>query len=242
MVDLPITRNEWVAARMREGILSGELAPGIRLKADALAERWSVSPTPVRESLQRLAAGGLVDLEPGRGARVAQLSPKELVEIYSIRLLLEPFALRLSLERRTPEWEREVHAARDTLRAELEAGVPDLFRFEEIHRNLHETLISRCDSTWLLRLFRTLNDQSVRYRLLSIGPRGGAAEVLEEHERLIEECLAEGNADRAVECLHAHIRGTVDALMPQLGSSDDADGEEARRFADVAIRAASPTS
>jgi GntR family transcriptional regulator, carbon starvation induced regulator len=212
MVDLPITRNEWVAARLREGILSGELEPGLRLKADALAERWSVSPTPVRESLQRLAAGGLVDLEPGRGARVAGLSLKEMVEIYSIRLMLEPHALRLSLERRTPEWEAEVRTAYDALRRELEAGVPNLFRFEEIHAGLHEALISRCDSTWLLRLYRTLNDQSVRYRLLSIGPRGGPAEVLDEHERLVEQCLGGASVDAAVQTLFAHIHRTVDAV------------------------------
>jgi GntR family transcriptional regulator, carbon starvation induced regulator len=241
MVDLPITRNEWVAARLREGILSGELAPGIRLKADALAERWSVSPTPVRESLQRLAADGLVDLEPGRGAHVAELSVKEMVEIYSIRLMLEPFALRLSLERRTPEWEAGVRAAYAALRDELEAGVPDLFRFEEIHGNLHEALIARCNSPWLLRLYRTLNDQSVRYRLLSIGPRGGAAEVLDEHERLVEECLGGGSVDEAVHSLFAHIRLTVDALLPQLSASD-ADDREVLRFAHAATRAASPTS
>lgn len=131
-MDLPITRNEWVAARLREGILSGEFAPGARLKADTLAERWRVSPTPVRESFQRLAAGGLVDIDPGRGARVAQLSPKEMVEIYSIRLLLEPLALRLSLERRTPQWEREIHAAHDgSVRS---PRCPNVFRFEKIHR------------------------------------------------------------------------------------------------------------
>jgi GntR family transcriptional regulator, carbon starvation induced regulator len=212
MVDLPITRNEWVAARLREGILSGELEPGLRLKADALAQRWSVSPTPVRESLGRLAAGGLVDLEPGRGARVAGLSLKEMVEIYSIRLMLEPFALRLSLERRTPEWEADVRAAYDSLRGELEAGVPDLFRFEEIHGDLHAALIARCDSTWLMRLYRTLNDQSVRYRLLSIAPRGGPAEVLDEHERLVEACLGGGSVDDAVHTLFAHIHRTVDAV------------------------------
>jgi DNA-binding GntR family transcriptional regulator len=51
-MDLPITRNEWVAARLREGILSGDLAPSARLNADALAERWNISPTPVRESFR----------------------------------------------------------------------------------------------------------------------------------------------------------------------------------------------
>jgi DNA-binding GntR family transcriptional regulator len=159
-----------------------------------------------------------------------------MVEFYLIRLLLEPLALRLSLERRSPEWEREVRAAHDALRAELEADVPDLFRFEEIHRNLHETLISR----WLLSLYRPLIDQSVRYRPLSIGPRGGAAGVLDEHERLVEDCLAKGN-DRAVDSPYAHIRRTVDSLLPQLSSSDT-EGREARQFAHAAIRAASPTS
>lgn len=234
-MDPPITRNEWVAGRLRQSILSGELSPGDRLKVDALASEWGVSPTPVRESLQRLAADGLVDLAPGRGARVSELSLKEMIEIYSIRLLLEPFALRLSLERRTPEWEDQVTAALADLRKELEAGVPDVFRFEEIHRTFHEVLISRCNSTWLLRLYRTLNDQSLRYRLLSVGQRGGAAEVLGEHERLVSACLGE-NINVAVATLFVHIRLTVDSLLPELHPNDP-EGREARRFGDVLLAA-----
>lgn len=229
-----MTRNEWVTARLRQSILSGELAPEARLKAESLAEEWGVSPTPVRESLQRLASDGLVELAPGRGARVASLSLKEMVEIYSIRLMLEPFTLRLSLQRRTPEWEEDVKEALAQLRNELVAGSPDLYRFEEIHRAFHEALISRCNSAWLLRLHRTLSDLSVRYRLLSIGPRGGPAEVLEEHERLAASCLGD-NISLAVARLFAHIRLTVDSLLPELGRDDSDEGEEIRRFRDALI-------
>src|SRR5690606_5064419 len=66
----PLTRTEWIDRQLRAAILTNELAPGEKLVTTALAERWQVSPTPLRESLKRLAAEGLVELTPHGSARV----------------------------------------------------------------------------------------------------------------------------------------------------------------------------
>src|SRR5690349_17528608 len=79
---VPATRSEWALERLRTAILQGELAPGERLRANDLAERWDVSATPLREALQRLASDGLVAMEPQRDARVATPSVREAAEIY----------------------------------------------------------------------------------------------------------------------------------------------------------------
>jgi DNA-binding GntR family transcriptional regulator len=202
----------------------GELAPGQRLKAEELAVTWGVSPTPVREALQRLTALGLVRSIPNRGMRVADVAAGEMHEVYGIRLLLEPFALRLSLENRDDEFDDAVRQAFAPLEKQLLASHSDVFAFEQVHRTFHQALLRCCDCNWLTRIIETLRTHSVRYRLLTIGPRGGREDVLKEHRDLLVVCL-EGAVDEAVERLFDHIRLTVDSLgggeIPAQRSSGD---------------------
>lgn len=86
----PLTSAERALDTLREVILRGELPAGARLGEVELAERLGVSRTPVREALSRLAAEGLVQLVPNRGARVATWSVEELEGVFELRALLEP--------------------------------------------------------------------------------------------------------------------------------------------------------
>ena len=208
---IPPTRSDWAMARLSDGIITGALAPGQRLRAAALAEEWGLSQTPVREALQRLSGIGLVEATPNRGVRVAPVVQDEMGDVYSLRLLLEPFALRLSLERRDAAWRYELHRSFEALEATLAGNMSDLPAFERVHTQFHETLLARCDSTWLMRLSRMLSTHSARYRLLSLGPRGGPSEVLQEHRDLCQACLGD-DIDDAVERLFHHIRRTVEVV------------------------------
>src|SRR5262245_9077955 len=91
------TKKDKVVESIREAVLSGELQPGERLEQDKLAERFSVSPTPVREALRQLEAEGIVDYNPHRGVRVAEVSLSDVREIYLIRGTLEALATRLAV-------------------------------------------------------------------------------------------------------------------------------------------------
>ena len=199
--------------RLREAIITGEIGPGEKLITEDLAERWGVSPTPLRETYQRLAAEGLVELAPQRGARVAAMSHEDFRDVYATRLLLEPHALRLSLERRATDgdWGQHVRDAYQPLRAELEAGLPDVVAFEDAHSAFHRALIDRCGSPWLLRIIRLLHGHSTRYRLQSLAPRGGAEEVIHEHDELLAACI-DGDVDLATDRLRAHLQLTIDSL------------------------------
>jgi DNA-binding GntR family transcriptional regulator len=92
-----------LARRLGQAILSGQLAPGSRLREEAIAGQFSVSRTPVREALIALAASGLVDLTPNRGATVLQLTADDVAEVYLLRALLESESAALAARRSTPE-------------------------------------------------------------------------------------------------------------------------------------------
>ena len=79
-----------------------------RLSSSELAGRWSVSATPLREAVQRLAANGLVECVSQRGARVSEVSLRDVREVYGLRLMLEPMARERSLRRVDDAWRRQV--------------------------------------------------------------------------------------------------------------------------------------
>jgi len=205
------TRIDWAEHELATRILGGELAPGTKLKAQDLAEAWDVSPTPIREALQRLTATGLVEAVPNRGMRVAPIVAEELREVYGLRLLLEPFALRATLEARPPGWEVEVNRSFDELEAAFARAPADLVAFESAHAAFHKALVGRAAETWLTRFVETLRAHTTRYRLQSVSLRGGWDGVLEEHRRLRDACLGD-DVDAAVAMLFEHIRVTVDAV------------------------------
>src|SRR5689334_8813336 len=92
-----------VAERLREAIQSGHYPPGARLVERTLARQLSVSHIPIREALTRLEKEGIVVRHPRRGARVAELSPRLLDEISTLRAVLEGFVARRVQERWSPD-------------------------------------------------------------------------------------------------------------------------------------------
>jgi DNA-binding GntR family transcriptional regulator len=88
-----------VQDELREAILTGTLPPGSRLRAEPLAERLRTSRTPVREALMLLAREGLVDIEPRRGAVVRPFDAADLLDLYDVRALIEPYAARRAATR-----------------------------------------------------------------------------------------------------------------------------------------------
>jgi DNA-binding GntR family transcriptional regulator len=93
------TKADDLALALEEAIVSGEIAPGTVLRQEQLSEQFSVSRTPVREALRRLAALGLVSFVPNRGVRVRTLSRDELREAFLVRAELEGLATELATPR-----------------------------------------------------------------------------------------------------------------------------------------------
>lgn len=93
------SKQEIVVSNLRREILQGILKPGQRLTQDEIARRFGISWTPVREALRQLEVEGWVQLKNNQGAVVAPLSLQDFNDIYQFRLLIQPEAVRLSVER-----------------------------------------------------------------------------------------------------------------------------------------------
>jgi DNA-binding GntR family transcriptional regulator len=92
-----------VADKLRDQMIRGEIPEGAQLRQDAIATQYQLSRIPVREALRQLDAEGLIAIAPNRGALVPALSPDDIEELFSIRALLEPEVLNLSVLRLTEE-------------------------------------------------------------------------------------------------------------------------------------------
>ena len=95
----PGTKADELALVLEQAIVSGDIAPGTVLRQEQLSARYSVSRTPVREALRRLAALGLVSFEPNRGVRVRSLTRDELREAFLVRAELEGLATEVAVPR-----------------------------------------------------------------------------------------------------------------------------------------------
>jgi DNA-binding GntR family transcriptional regulator len=209
----PETRSDWALRRLRAAILTGEFAPGTKLRAEELAERWQVSPTPLREAFQRLGGARLVEVSPQRGVRVAEFTLEDAADLYALRLRLEPAALRQSLRRSDDDHRRAIADALDRLE-----GARSLEEGTEAHLAFHAELLSRCPSPWTRRIIDVLAEHAQRYLLLGAqrfrGGRGAAA----EHAALRDAALA-GDVERAVALLEEHLRGTLDSVRAALAAA-----------------------
>lgn len=197
--DRPQTRAEWVDARLRMAILTGQLGPGAKLHAERLATLWGVSATPLREAFQRLAGEGLVEIAPQRGARVAGLDRDKAVEYYELRLLLEPRALESSLRAADAAYLEDVRRAAAALETagDVETGFL-------AHRRFHQTLLSRCSNREMLRMCAILQDQTQRFAATSVD-----AEHTQQHHALAAAVLG-GDVEESVRLITAHLSHTAD--------------------------------
>jgi GntR family carbon starvation induced transcriptional regulator len=206
---------------IKEDILGGLFEPGEKLQLDAISARYGIGTAPVREALNRLSAEGWVERRSQRGFFVSELSISDLEELVKTRIWLETLALREAIANADQEWEDTVILAYHRLaRTErLREGTNSVSvnaDWETRHHDFHLALLSACGSSWMIQFCRTMMDQAVRYRNLSVNftiQRRGDA--LAEHEAIMTAAL-DRDADLAADILSKHYAKTLDGLKERL--------------------------
>jgi GntR family carbon starvation induced transcriptional regulator len=220
------TLTEQLEEAMRADILDGVFEPGRRLRAIEISERYGVSATPLREALQRLAAEGLVEIDPRFGAAVARISESDLRDVYEMLTVFGCMALERSIELGDTAWSAEVRArfevkvaANERLSAETGTDPERRRRLAteaaEAHWAFHHALYGACGSPWLLRFLATLHAHAERYRRLAMHSAGLRRDSRHEHEAVMNAALAR-DPEAAIMALRDHLGLTVQLLLDRM--------------------------
>lgn len=208
--------GDQVFEAVHSAIMSGELPAGHRLRIRELADELGTSVMPVREAIRRLEQVGLAEAEPYRGAVVKQLSPTELLHIYTVRRLLEEEATALGAGRLSEQDETQLHSLLGAMKADLAKGrtVDYLEHDEQLLGHVYEA----SGNPVLVDNIRTLWRRCRPYKI--VGAQGeiesGDATQLVAHQEQLLDAVRERDTQRAArittESLDAAIARIREAL------------------------------
>jgi DNA-binding GntR family transcriptional regulator len=208
-----VTSTERALAALRELILHGQFAAGARLGEVELAERLGVSRTPVREALTRLAAEGLVELAPNRGARVASWSIAELEGVFDLRSALEPRLTGLAVPRAGAD---DVAVLDELAERMLAVGLPgadqDLDALVPLNRRFHGRLVVIADQPALATALAGAIHAPIQLRNFHAYDEASLRRSLAHHVEIVAAIRA-GDPTWAQAVMTAHIHNARAVML-----------------------------
>jgi len=177
---------------LEQEIVTGTLKPGTRLDETLLATRFGVSRTPVREALARLAAAGLVEIRPRRGAIVAQITLKDLMNMFELMANLEGVCARLATRRISPDEKKALAAAQIAC-----AKLVNTERYDDYYQRnmiLHELIYKASHNDYLEKQTMDLRTRLSPHRRLQVRIPGRLQTSSDEHGALVEAILSGDDA------------------------------------------------
>jgi DNA-binding GntR family transcriptional regulator len=201
-----MTRTERAYAYTKQRVLDATYAGGDLLTEGEVAGALGISRTPVREAFLRLEGEGLLRLYPKRGALVVPVSAGEVEAVMETRTLVERFAFAKAIARGADV----VGAMRaEIARQEEYAAAGDLDGFVEADRAFHTVLVAAAGNPIVLGVDESLRDRQQRMGITALRrePRR-LGQILDEH-RALADAVADGDAERVLERLDAHLQGTL---------------------------------
>ena len=202
LVPMSQRTSEGVARILRTEIFAGRLEPGEPLPERLLAEQLGVSRTPVREALFTLQSEGLVELTPNRGATVRTITAHDIVQIYSLRGVLESYAAREAAMTRTRQdldALEDAHAKLERISSHGEAAEQALADLA-----FHTTISEATGSRLLQTIMGQVLAFTVSYRSNYAYPPERSGTAIAEH-RAILDALHVQDGDRAEQLMRQHV-------------------------------------
>ena len=188
--------------RIEDEIVSGELALGSRLDENQLAIRFGVSRTPIREALLQLAATGLIQTKPRRGAIVSAPEPHLLLAMFETMAEIEAACGRLAARRLASTDAAALQAALTGCRAAMVAEDAEAYYAENYV--FHSVVYRASHNDFLADQALSLHRRLAPYRRLQLRVRQRVPQSLAEHEAIVAAILA-GDATQAADALRSHV-------------------------------------
>ncbi len=206
------TTAEAVYRTLRHGIVYGDLAPGERLRSDALAREMLVSRTPVREALRKLEAEGLV-AHSGSRLVVRAFDEQDLTELFYLREALEGMAARLAAENATPSELTQIGELVEDMEAACKRG--DVEGFRRLAGDFHQLVYRASHNNRLLQASQSLLDHVRQIQTSTLYGEGRPLQALKEHRDLFK-AIAARDSDQAEALARQHRRKTLELRRKML--------------------------
>jgi DNA-binding GntR family transcriptional regulator len=201
--------HDGVAARLRALLFDRALAPGEFIDEPALAARWQISRTPLREALKVLAAEGLVELVPRRGARVVELTDTDAEQLFPVMAMLEGRCAHEATLRANEDDLADLRRLHDRLERHAAAG--DLDGYYRANHEFHSRVQALAANRWLDRAAGDLRRFMRLWRGRQLQLPGRIAASINEH-RVLLQAIEQRDALRAERAMHDHLLAQLHAL------------------------------
>ena len=216
--------HEQAATRLRQMLVENRIPPGAKLNERELADVLQVSRTPLREAIKMLAAEGLVELLPNRGAIAVALDEEDVHNTFEVMAGLEALSGELAARRITDDELAEIKAMQFEMMAAYTRR--DLSAYYRLNARIHSAINAAAKNPVLTMTYNQVNArlQALRFRSNQDGEKWKRA--VNEHEKMIE-ALSAHDADAMREVLLTHLNNKRDVVLEQLRREDGVGAEGA---------------
>ncbi|MEL6450677.1 MAG: GntR family transcriptional regulator [Pseudomonadota bacterium] len=202
MPDPDMSQGEAAYAQLLTAIRNGAFKPGDRLREVDVADRLSLSRTPIREALRRLEADGIVEHRPRLGAVIRQLSHTELVELYEMRIVLERTAAEMAAKHAASAEIDALHDLNEALSGCAPAEAAALN--QDFHRGIYLATRNR----FLLESARSLNNALMLMGPTTLADAARISVVVAQHRDILD-AITSGDATAAGQAAEAHLQTSL---------------------------------
>ncbi|KML43577.1 GntR family transcriptional regulator [Cytobacillus firmus] len=212
-----ISIRERVYLHIKDLILDGEFKAGDRLVERELAERLNISRTPIREALFRLESQGFVKTVPRKGVIVADISEKEIIEVFTILSSLEVLAAKLAVQKLDDEMKNKFTGSIKKVQDFLNNPEEDA---AELHRELNHLLYSSAKNVKLYEMLSGLSDYIRAFAKIGHKNPGRAKQSMEEHLKIME-AIVNKEMEMAEYLTKIHIENSKKAYIEAVQQNED---------------------
>lgn len=202
--------REVIFNTLREAIIVGELKPGERLMEVKLANKMGVSRTPVREAIRKLELEGLVEMLPRKGAHVADLSVKDIMDVLEVRSTLDGLASYLSAQRITEEEIKDLKQLLSQFIIQVEKNSTQGLIKKDVE--FHDIIYRSSRNDKLIQISNNLREQVQRFRVIYIKDYSSSRELIKEHNDIFN-AISLRDPEAAMEYAKQHIKNQEETII-----------------------------
>ena len=203
------THANAVRSAIEGDIFAGKLLPGTPIEEDALAERFGISRTPIREAMLQLLQAGLIEKRPRRAATVARLDLPRLIRMFETVSELESLCAKFASTRITPREKAALIATHEEAADLLSNG--DDAGYARLGRRFHALIMYATHNSVLIETTQRLASHTLPYRRFQLRYSGRSESNQTDHCRVLEAIIA-GEAHSAAELMRRHVTVQGDVL------------------------------